>query len=180
MNSKVDNITYLLILNILSSCKSIQKANLNFRESLSEKSLTPKWTKILIKRLVYGRVLFLIFVIFFRCSFQKYNTQVTEFANFECFWDQEPELHILCFSTRQLDSATVQWKGQFTGHALVRGQNPSSVRAAFRRVNYFLLLSRVSAKNAKNSMIRQTVHFIIYVFTATQILSRRPIFSTMD
>ena len=141
MNSKVDNITYLLILNILSSCKSlIQKANLNFRESLSEKSLTPKWTKILIKRLVYGRVLFIIFVIFFRCSFQKYDTQVTEFANFECFWDQEPELHILCFSTRQLDSATVQWKGQFTGHVLVRGQNPTSVRAAFRRVNYFLLL----------------------------------------
>lgn len=32
-------------------------------------------------------------------------------------------------------------------------------------------------KNANNSMICQTVHLSIYVFSATQILSRRPTFT---
>ena len=32
--------------------------------------------------------------VLYGCSLQKYNTELTEFANFEYLWDQEPSLHI--------------------------------------------------------------------------------------
>ena len=58
----------------------------------------------------------------------------------------------------------------------IKPSNAISVHASSNAMEVINSVGRVNKKNAKKSMIHQTVHFSMYVFSATQILSRRPTF----